>query len=158
MDPQHSSWHQRSSLRGCHGHHSLSGKVHVWCDPAMFMLPNVFPQFTISGISELIQVLCMILKMNISATFVVAYIQVQEYIPICVCVVFQFHTPHTAQHEKNMFSLFSICFHLILLQNRPWRCSQPQCANLESASVRSSLRWSVLGDPMRWLLEQSMSW
>ena len=41
--------------------------------------PNVFPQFTISGISELIQVLCMILKMNISATFVVAYIQVQEY-------------------------------------------------------------------------------
>ena len=48
-------------------------------DPAEFMLPNVFPQFTISGISELIQVLCMILKMNISATFVVAYIQVQEY-------------------------------------------------------------------------------
>ena len=45
----------------------------------MFMLPHVFPQFTISGISELIQVLCMILKMNISATFVVAYIQVQEY-------------------------------------------------------------------------------
>ena len=40
--------------------------------------PMSFPQFTISGISELIQVLCMILKMNISATFVVAYIQVQE--------------------------------------------------------------------------------
>ena len=71
----------------------------------MFMLPNVFPQFTISGISELIQVLCMILKMNISATFVVAYIQVQEYyttvrVLICVCAVFQFLTAHTAQHEN----------------------------------------------------------
>ena len=45
----------------------------------MFVLSDTFPQFTITGISELIQVLCMILKMNISATFVVAYIQVQEY-------------------------------------------------------------------------------
>ena len=45
----------------------------------MFIISDTFPQFTITGISELIQVLCMILKMNISATFVVAYIQVQEY-------------------------------------------------------------------------------
>ena len=113
------------------------------------MLPNVFPQFTISGISELIQVLCMILKMNISATFVVAYIQVQEYyiystvrVLICVCVVFQFLTPYTTQYEKNMFLLFSLAFGflLILLQNRQWRCSQPRCVNLELAFVRSSLR------------------
>ena len=32
-------------------------------------------QFTEAGVSTVIQVLCMILKMNISATFVVAYIQ-----------------------------------------------------------------------------------
>ena len=48
-------------------------------DVILLCYPMSFPQFTISGISELIQVLCMILKMNISATFVVAYIQVQEY-------------------------------------------------------------------------------
>merc|ERR1719410_3249102 len=41
-------------------------------------------QFTITGISELIQVLCMILKMNISATFVVAYIQAMEVFPTSV--------------------------------------------------------------------------
>ena len=73
----------------------------------MFIISDTFPQFTITGISELIQVLCMILKMNISATFVVAYIQVQEYyiyttvgLLICVCAVFQFLTAHTAQHEN----------------------------------------------------------
>lgn len=34
-----------------------------------------FEQYTAAGVSTVIQVLCMILKMNISATFVVAYIQ-----------------------------------------------------------------------------------
>ena len=35
-------------------------------------------QFTEAGVSTVIQVLCMILKMNISATFVVAYIQAKS--------------------------------------------------------------------------------
>ena len=63
----------------------------------MFMLPNVFPQFTISGISELIQVLCMILKMNISATFVVAYIQVQE------CFIYYSLVAGTWTETKKMY-------------------------------------------------------
>jgi len=41
-------------------------------------------QYTAAGVSTVIQVLCMILKMNISATFVVAYIQAMEVFPTSV--------------------------------------------------------------------------
>ena len=40
-------------------------------------------QYTVTGVSTIIQVLCMILKMNISATFVVAYIQANSNVPSC---------------------------------------------------------------------------
>jgi len=47
----------------------------------MVMVPY---QYTDAGVSTVIQVLCMILKMNISATFVVAYIQAMEVFPTSV--------------------------------------------------------------------------
>ena len=43
-------------------------------------------QYTATGVSTIIQVLCMILKMNISATFVVAYIQAKNPIYFSVTI------------------------------------------------------------------------
>ena len=50
-------------------------------------LINSCHQYTDAGISIVIQVLCMILKMNISATFVVAYIQANPLVFVHVHVL-----------------------------------------------------------------------
>merc|ERR1719206_921007 len=62
-------------------HSTLLGINALLFGVVMVVIPY---QFTITGISEVIQVLCMILKMNISATFVVAYIQAMEVFPTSV--------------------------------------------------------------------------
>merc|ERR1712001_291451 len=62
-------------------HSSLLGLNALLFGAVMVMVPY---QFTASGVSTVIQVLCMILKMNISATFVVAYIQAMEVFPTSV--------------------------------------------------------------------------
>jgi len=62
-------------------HSTLLGINALLFAAVMVMVPY---QYTDAGISIVIQVLCMILKMNISATFVVAYIQAMEVFPTSV--------------------------------------------------------------------------
>ena len=51
----------------------------VWCERERELMISTYflfyPKHTDAGVSTVIQVLCMIVKMNISATFIVAYMQ-----------------------------------------------------------------------------------
>ena len=75
----------------------------------------------------------MILKMNISATFVVAYIQANPLIFVIVLV-------HFLVLVSVLFLFSGVVFLIFVLTRRQWRCSQPQCDNLGLASVLSSHR------------------
>ena len=67
----------------------------------------------------------MILKMNISATFVVAYIQANSLIVVLV-------------HVLVLFLVGGVIFLIPILMRRQWRCSQLQCDNLGLAFALSS--------------------
>ena len=71
----------------------------------------------------------MILKMNISATFVVAYIQANSLIVVLV---------HVLVLVFFLFLVGGVVFLIPILMRRQWRCSQLQCDNLGLAFARSS--------------------
>ena len=72
MDTQQSTRNQCSPVWSCYGYGPLSGLMWDLMISTYFLF---YPKHTDAGVSTVIQVLCMIVKMNISATFIVAYMQ-----------------------------------------------------------------------------------
>ena len=110
----------------------------VWCEREL-MISTYFlfyPKHTDAGVSTVIQVLCMIVKMNISATFIVAYMQAikssssifakKTYICHIRCSCF---LPYPESVVPLAMFFITSAFPL-----RRWRFSQRQFDNLGSDS------------------------
>ena len=91
------------------------------------------PKFTATGVSTVIQVLCMILKMNISATFVVAYIQANQ--------------PPIFSSTKHTLYVRHICCSCLLCSSRGKATSLELChSHLFSFDLISTFYKSLMQD------------